>query len=141
MHERLAKALLDAEPVTACWDSTNEPVEFSQLVEYLNVGCKHVKQEENKLFCKYLDLGRGFESLYQIHRSKKEALGNWKTILEEYCHVSVNYVGRLRALYKLLKPYPKFKRLSISYYEMSKIKKTVQKMLEIEEYRNFWQQE
>lgn len=64
--------------------------------------------------------------------------GTWKHVLKEKCNMSDSYARKLRALAVLLKDYPKFRQLSISFHEMNTLKPRVEKMLKVRALAEFW---
>ncbi len=52
--------------------------------------------------------------------------------------LSASYARNLRSVGKLVEAYPKFRKLAISARDFVKMKKQITKMLEVDEYREFW---
>lgn len=104
------------------------------------VGYAYVQSQSKELFKCYLELGHQLENLYVAYEHDKR-YGPWSQVLKEKCQISTSYSRKLRALAKLLQPFPKFSQLSVSMFEMHRLKPRIEKMLQVEDIKIFWLQQ
>ena len=106
---------------------------------------KNIQKAQREMVGWYIDYENALNIAFSIHKLESDVdhrIETWEVWLKENVGISSSQGRKLRAIAKLLGPYPRFRKLGISFDELYRRRNHIQVMLESGNplWVTFWQQ-
>jgi hypothetical protein len=136
LHGYLVKNIVENIPDNFTYPSIRDlqtVPELNDIIPTLKTGHLFVQKANSVNITAFLEYGEWLNLAFQLH--KKAIITNkisepWSKWLSEHVGLNERYARKLREMSILLKKYPMFKKIGISFSELYDIRKKVEIMLE-----------
>ena len=146
LHEYLKKNVTNVEQINCpkVDEEKQNIANLEQTTQHLKNGYQLLKQVNSKTLATSLDFGDWLNFSFRLYKKEKykgQITYTWNDYLEENVGIKEAYDRSLRSVAKMLKQYPKFRSVGLSFYEICKRKDAIINMLELEEEASiFWKE-
>ena len=122
----------------------NNILSVEDAVKRLQQGYKHLQREHAQSMLFNIRFGQLLRICKDWHGTEKEAgrmMQTWEEWLKSVINISASHSRRLQQLAHLLYPFPMFFNVGLSQNEIFGMKKQIEQMLKLENYRQYWSQQ
>ena len=113
---------------------------LAQMKPHLIAGWEKTQQHRRETLAWYIDYGEMLNRAFVQHELEDTTTDTWDEWLEQNVGISSPQSRKIRVVAKLLKPYPSFKKLALSFSEVYNHRKQIETMLEAvnQPWHNYW---
>ena len=143
LHEYLADNIVGTNESVSCLQVTGVNLRtLEDALTYLKPGYVLLRRSNNANLCVCIDYGEWLNAVFELHYREKRAgrvWRSWKEWIEEEVGIQDSYARKLRDVAKLLRNYPRFKTLGISFSGVYRRRRQIQNMLVMDrQVAEFW---
>jgi len=136
LHQYLIQNCVEERLVCMPAASVDNPATLEDITPSLIANRDLVKQHGRSTLRAYIDFGlllRQAFALFQLEKAKgcrRDRRDTWKSWLQEHVNISETEAKRCREMAALLAPFPRFRKLSLTYTELYNRKEHLRSLLE-----------
>ena len=145
LHEYLIKNLVNTDESHEC--PTVDQVSctnLEQIKPFLVSGFKLLKANTRRALSSSIHYGAWLEEAYQLHYLEKESSkrhDSWQDYIKKNIGIQDSYARKLRDVHKIVKNYPRFLKLGLSFSEVYRRKNKIDNMLKLDKnIAQYWKQ-
>jgi hypothetical protein len=135
LHKYLANNIVYSYGRLSCPTvEASDILSLDQILGHLKLGYALLKQQNAKTLAESIEYGKWLDIALELHYLDKLAGKislTWEEWLEKNVGISKSYACKLREIAKLLKDYPLFRRLGLSFSEVYGRRKEIKSMLAV----------